>query len=112
LTPDAPSITLQSVPGRLDVGLETVPASVTLQKSAPNPAVQRATIGYAVPEETNVAIAVYDVLGRRVARLVDDVVPAGRHQVQFEASTVPSGTYFVRMQAGSVTKTRRLVVVR
>ena len=59
-----------------------------------------------------VRLAVYDVLGREVAILVDGVVSAGTHQVAFNASGLPSGIYLCRLQAGSLAETRRLVLVR
>jgi hypothetical protein len=65
-----------------------------------------------LPTQTEVTIEVYDLLGRRVAQLVDGPRSAGRHEVALSAGRWPSGTYFVRMQAGSASKTQRLTVVR
>jgi hypothetical protein len=52
------------------------------------------------------------VLGRRVARLVDEKRRTGVHQAQLDAGTLPSGKYFVRMRAGPFQQTRQLTVVR
>ena len=112
LTPEDPTATLETDPNRLQVALQAVPTEFALEKSYPNPATQGATIPYAVPEASDVTIAVYDVLGRRVAHLVDEPKRAGRHQVRIRAGQLPSGTYFVRMRAGDFRETRRLTVVR
>lgn len=111
LSRENPTVTLPGT-ARLEAGFQRVPAEFALWKSAPNPVRRQARIEYAVPKETDVTIAVYDVLGRSVARLVEGPRRAGRYSVTLEASRLPSGTYFYRMQAGSVTKTRRVTVVR
>jgi hypothetical protein len=95
----------------LRVGLQAVPRRFALSESRPQPARQRATFDYAVPEAAEVQIEVYDLLGRRVATLAEGRTPAGQHEVTVEASRLPSGTYFVRMTADGFTETRRLVVV-
>jgi hypothetical protein len=112
LTPEAPTATVRTATSELRVGAVAGPDQFALHKSRPNPARDRATIGYAVPEASNVTMAVYDVLGRRVARLVDGRKDAGRHEVHLRVANLPSGTYFVRMQAGDFTQTRRVTVVR
>ncbi|MFB6231463.1 MAG: T9SS type A sorting domain-containing protein [Salinibacter sp.] len=85
---------------------------VNLHGSFPNPARQQATIRYALPRDQRVQLDVYDVLGRRVMRLVGGRKEAGRHQVALNASRLSSGTYFYRLSTGETTKTRRLTVVR
>jgi hypothetical protein len=98
--------------GPLEVALRAAPEDFALKKNYPNPATRRATIEYAVPERAEVTIQVYDVLGRRVATLVNGLKPAGRHNLQLDASRLSSGTYFYRMQADDYTETRRLVIVK
>lgn len=89
-----------------------MPDAFALAGPAPNPASRRVTIEYALPEPADVTIAVYDVLGRRVATLADGRAEAGRHRAAAEVGQMPSGTYFVRMQAEGFRQTRRLTVVR
>lgn len=93
------------------------PQRVQLLPSAPHPVRTHATLRYQVPEPTRVTLALYDLLGRRVATLVDDrAVEAGMHAQTWTPSAgtqaVSSGTYLLRLRAGDVTRTRRLVVVR
>jgi hypothetical protein len=84
---------------------------VQLRSSMPNPVVGQATIQYAVPERSNVRLAVYDLLGREVAVLAEGR-QQGRQQVQVDASGWASGTYLVRLETESTTITRRLTVVQ
>ena len=112
LTEDSPSAEVPAGAKRLRVQVEAVPEEAALRKPAPNPARGQVTLEYALPEEREVTIKVYDVLGRRVATLADGRKKAGTHRAILKASQLPSGTYFARMQAGGFQKTRRLVVVR
>ncbi len=78
---------------------------------APNPAVGAATIAYTLDETAHVRLAVYDVLGRRVATLADDVRSAGDHTAAFDASALPNGTYVVRLEADGAQVARPIAVV-
>lgn len=90
---------------------KVVPNEVTVV-SYPNPVQEQATIEYTLPEAKKVRLAVYDVLGRRVAVLEDDRMEAGRHRVRLEAARLSSGIYFGRLEAGEQTRTRKITVVR
>ena len=89
-----------------------VPLSFTLEQNYPNPFNPTTTIAYALPAASEVSLTVYDVLGRAVATLVDARQPAGRHEVAFDASPLPSGIYVYRLQAGSFSVAKRLVVLK
>lgn len=93
-------------------GLANRPARVELAPSFPNPARGATTIRFALPDAGPVTLDVYDLLGRRVASLVDGAQTPGWHDVQWDASTLPSGTYFVRLTVGATTQTQRLTVLR
>ena len=67
------------------------------------------TLEFAVAEESDVVVAVYDVSGRRLATLTSSRQAAGRHEVTWNTSGVPSGVYFVRLRAGAVTLTKTVV---
>ena len=85
---------------------------IELHQNYPNPFQGTTTIDYILPAPTHVELTVYDVLGRRVKRLVDEVRVAGRHQARFDAAGLPSGLYFYRFNTDSFSQTRQLVVVR
>jgi hypothetical protein len=91
----------------------TTPDRFALMTPYPNPFTRSTTIAIGVPSPTDVRLAVYDVLGREVAVLVGGPVEAGWHEVVFDASGLPSGSYFVRMIAEHESKSvRRVTLVR
>jgi hypothetical protein len=83
-----------------------------LDKNYPNPVQSTTTIGYTLPEQTNVSLTIYNVLGQEVATLVDDSRPPGAHEVTFDASSLSSGVYFYRLEAGDRTRSRKLSIVQ
>ncbi len=94
-----------------DDQLEADQEAVGLQSGAyPNPFNPEVSIHYALPQEGRVRLRVFDVLGRQVATLVDEVQQAGRHRVRFVASDLPSGVYLYRIEAGGQMQTGRLVL--
>jgi uncharacterized repeat protein (TIGR01451 family) len=94
------------------VEVEVTPSAVALLPVAPNPVVGFANLRYELPEATAVRLQVFDLLGRRVATLADGEKPAGRHEVSWRSAGLASGTYFVRLQAGSTAQTQMLRLVR
>jgi hypothetical protein len=80
----------------------TAPKTFSLEQNFPNPFNPTTTIYYQLPTASRVSIVVYDLLGREVKRLVDEVREAGYHEVRFSAtgaSGIASGVYFYRMTA-------------
>ncbi|MFB6232130.1 MAG: T9SS type A sorting domain-containing protein [Salinibacter sp.] len=94
-----------------EVTVERSVKEVELLGTYPNPAQQRATVRYAVPERQDVKIYLYDILGRRVQTVVDGE-REGRHKRQLDVSRLASGVYFLRLQAEGQTRTQKLTVVR
>jgi hypothetical protein len=88
-----------------------------LDGSYPNPTRGSATVSFSLGEASPVTLAVYDVMGRKVATLVDAPVEAGQHEVRWngrsaDGSAVASGVYLLRLEAGDQVATRRLTVVK
>ncbi len=83
-----------------------------LESVYPNPVSARATVGFTLPRAQAVRLAVFDVLGRKVAVLADEVRPAGEQALRLDASALPSGVYLVRLETTGVDLTQRLTVVR
>jgi hypothetical protein len=96
----------------VDGPASSLPSEVSLAQNWPNPFNPATQIAFALPASGQVRLDVYDLLGRRVAVLVDAVMPAGTHAVNFDASRLSSGVYLYRLQAGSVTITRRMTLVK
>jgi Secretion system C-terminal sorting domain len=59
-----------------------------------------------------VSLKVFDLLGREVVTLVNEVKSAGTHTATFSANNIPSGVYFYRLQSGSFSETKRLVLLK
>jgi len=87
-----------------------------LRQPLPNPTSSTSRVDFALPRESRVDLAVYDMQGRRVVTLVDGVLPMGRHQALWTGTAagraVSAGVYFVRLNAPGVNLTRRLVIAR
>lgn len=96
---------------------EQIPVSFALEQNYPNPFNPSTLIQYAMPVDGHVSIKVYDILGRVVRTLVDEVQTAGYKRVTWNgtddrANTVPSGVYFYRMQAGDFSQVHRLMLLK
>jgi hypothetical protein len=89
-----------------------VPESYLLRQNYPNPFNPATTIEFAVPKESDVRIAIVNMLGEEVALLVNDSRPAGQYRVVFDGSALASGTYFCIMKSGSFTESRKLMLLK
>ena len=90
-----------------------VPTGYTLYQNYPNPFNPKTTIEYEIPEKSFVTIKIYDILGREVQTLVNNEEKVRfKYKVVFDASTLASGVYFYRIQAGSFTETKKMVVLK
>jgi hypothetical protein len=74
-------------------------ALFALEQNYPNPFNPETAIRYDLPEAAKVRLSVYNPLGQEVAALVNEQEPASSYQVKFNASTMPSGMYFYRLEA-------------
>jgi uncharacterized delta-60 repeat protein len=88
-----------------------VPAALALHAAQPNPFTAETVLGYDLPAAGRVRLALYDVLGREVAVLVDGEREAGRHAATLDGLALPSGAYVVRLEAGGAVLTQRLTRV-
>lgn len=70
------------------------------------------TIEFSIPQSGSVTVTVYDILGREAETILNKQMDAGHHKLQWNASNVPSGIYFVRMQSGNFNQVRKISVLR
>jgi len=89
-----------------------LPAEVFLDQNYPNPFNPTTTIRFELPQQQQVSLRVYDILGREVAQLVNEVRSAGMHTITFDASRLSSGVYLYRLEAGNTSFTRRMMLVK
>ncbi|MEZ4699149.1 MAG: T9SS type A sorting domain-containing protein [Rhodothermales bacterium] len=90
----------------------TIPDRTTLESAYPNPFNPTTTLRFGLPEALNVRLAVYDLLGREVERIVDGVLDAGWHEAVFDAGDLPSGLYLVRFETPTARFTRRILLLK
>ena len=90
----------------------TVPTSFALDQNFPNPFNPTTVINFQVPVVTNVRVAVYDVLGREIAVLVNERKAPGSYNVPFDGSALSSGVYFCRLTAGGQHATKKMLLLR
>ena len=89
-----------------------IPKSFSLNQNYPNPFNPSTFISYQLPTNSHVTLKVYDILGREVASLVNDDKTAGTYKVSFDASRLSSGVYFYRLDAGTYSQTKKLVLLK
>lgn len=83
-----------------------------LKQNYPNPFNPTTEISYSLPRQSRVTLMVYDILGRVVEALVDEVRPAGQYTVEWNAARHPSGVYSYRLQAGNFVETKKMLLLR
>jgi len=91
---------------------EGLPTECVLLQNYPNPFNPLTIVDYRLSIRGKVRLSVFDLLGREVAVLRDEEMPAGRYSVEWNASGISSGVYLYRLQAGGVVQTRRMVLLR
>ena len=89
-----------------------LPKMFNLSQNYPNPFNPTTTVEYSIPKQSNVTIKVYDILGREVTTLVNEEKLAGNYRVDFNGSSLASGIYFYRMEAGGYSITRKFILIR
>ncbi len=91
---------------------ETVPVEYALYQNYPNPFNPTTTVRFAVAKPGNVTIAVYNMLGQRVATLVNGYFQAGTYAATWDGTGMPSGVYFYKIEAGDFTAVKKMTLVR
>ena len=88
------------------------PEEYKLYQNYPNPFNPTTTIQFTLPQSDNVILKVYNILGQEVATLINKNMKAGIHKVSFNASSLSSGIYIYKLQAGSFTSAGKMIVLK
>jgi plastocyanin len=89
-----------------------VPGVFKLYQNYPNPFNPTTKISFQIPANSYTTLKIINIIGQEVATLVSETLPAGAYSRQWNASNMPSGFYFYRLDAGSTSETRKLVLLR
>ncbi|MDX2475519.1 MAG: T9SS type A sorting domain-containing protein, partial [Candidatus Krumholzibacteria bacterium] len=105
------------LPFTLAMDKSEVPTTYSLGANYPNPFNPSTTIRFTLPTSENVRLSVFDIQGRQVATLVNEVYSAGRHEVVWRGQDnssrpVASGTYFYRLKTGGFTETKKMLLLK
>ena len=92
--------------------LRHIPFDYSLNQNYPNPFNPATTIKYTLSQSGDVSLMVYNLRGQEVALIFKGNMPAGNHQVTWDASNFASGIYFYRLQAGDFVQTRKMVLLK
>jgi hypothetical protein len=102
---------LDFVPVAVETEHDVLPHDLHLT-AYPNPFNSSTQIEFTLPSTQRVSLRLYDVLGREVAVLMNEIQTAGLHRLTFDASGLPSGVYLCRLEAGEMVQTRKIVLVK
>lgn len=91
---------------------QQLPKEFALMQNYPNPFNPTTKITWQLPVSGYITLKVYNLLGTEVATLVDEYKPAGTYESEFNASSLPSGIYFYRLQSGSFVQTKKMTLLR
>jgi photosystem II stability/assembly factor-like uncharacterized protein len=89
-----------------------VPEDFQLHQNYPNPFNPSTKISFDIPASLHVKLTVYDILGNEIRVLLNNDMNGGKYETQFEASELPSGTYFYRFEAGIFTQTKKMILIK
>ncbi len=92
--------------------LPETPFQYRLEQNYPNPWNPNTTISYTLPERGSVLLTLHDILGRRVATLVNAQQEAGHHAVELDGTSLSSGTYIYLLETGAFRASRKMVLMR
>jgi len=91
---------------------KTHPNKFSLSQNYPNPFNPSTMITYQLPKTSDVEISIYNLLGQKIATLLDSRQNAGKYQVEWDASSFASGIYYYKIQAGEFQDVKKMVVIK
>jgi hypothetical protein len=89
-----------------------IPSAYSLMQNYPNPFNPTTNITFALPKAGNVELKIYDITGKEVASLVNTYVNSGIHSISFDASALSSGVYIYKINTGSFTDSKKMVLIK
>jgi hypothetical protein len=105
-------ITDQAVSKIIVSGSESIPTEFSLNQNYPNPFNPSTRISYSLPASSDVTLKIFNSLGEEVATLVNQKQEAGRYELNFNSTGLASGMYLYKIQAGSFTQTKKMILMK
>ena len=109
---NCPIVSIEPVTAVDDNNNSSIPLSYSLKQNYPNPFNPSTQIKFSVIKNERVSLKVYDILGKEVATLVNDIKPAGNYSVTFDAKNLASGVYVYQIKAGNFIKSNKMVLLK
>ncbi|MEO8664742.1 MAG: DUF4394 domain-containing protein [Ignavibacteria bacterium] len=106
------NITSGTATGSGNTPVTIIPNTYELTQNYPNPFNPVTRISFSLPKQTQITLKVYDILGKEIATLVNEVKPAGTYDVNFNASSFSSGVYFYKIEADNFTDIKRMMLIK
>ena len=106
----APALACVTLTGITDNS--SVPNEFKLFQNSPNPFNPETKINFSIPKQGLVILKIYDLLGREIATLVNEVKSPGNYSVDFNATEFASGTYFYRLESNGLVDTKRMMLLK
>jgi len=110
---------MDTTPGAANVNVvaidntdSSIPTSFALRQNYPNPFNPVTNISFDLPKDSQVKLAVFNMVGQQVAVLKNEVIQAGSYNIQLDASHLASGVYFYRIQAGDFTSLKKMILLK
>lgn len=101
-----------SKPTSVEVADNGIPTDYYLSQNYPNPFNPTTAIKFGLPEDTQVELVVYNIIGQKVATLINQYLKAGHYVVQFDGSNYASGTYFYVLRAGNKVLKNKMLLIK
>lgn len=105
-------ITFETFGTNNETNFSDLPAKFFLSENYPNPFNPTTNISFTLPIASDVVLTVHNILGQKVAEIVNQRMSAGTHTVNFDASNLASGVYLYRMQAGAFVQNKRMMLIK
>lgn len=96
---------VQNISGQL-------PTSYVLEQNYPNPFNPNTIISFSIPKRSNVILKVYDILGNELVTLINEETDAGRYNINFNASGLPTGVYFYQLVSSDFVETKKMMLLK
>ncbi len=100
------------MPTAVDIPPDLLPDRVQLAQNYPNPFNPTTTINFELPRKEHVSLDIFNILGQRVGRLIDETMPAGSHTVTFDGSSFASGVYLYQLTTGKTKLSKKMVMIK